>query len=130
MYQKITIIGNLGNDPEVRFMPDGTPVTGFSVATNRKWKNADGSAGEETVWFQVSAWGRLAETTNRHLSKGRQVYVEGRLTPDRATGGPRIWTAQRHAPCRLRNHRAGTDIPRRGWRACAPACLPRAVCGG
>ncbi len=79
-------------------MPDGTPVTSFSVATNRKWKNADGSPGEETVWFRVSAWRRLAETTNQYLSKGRQVFVEGRLTPDRATGGPRVWTANDGTP--------------------------------
>ncbi len=98
MYQKITIIGNLGGDPEMRYMPDGTPVTSFSVATNRRWKNSDGSQGEETVWFRVSAWRRLAETTNQYLSKGRQVFVEGRLTPDRATGGPRIWTANDGTP--------------------------------
>ncbi len=98
MYHKVTIIGNLGSDPEMRYMPDGTPVTSFSVATNRKWKNSDGSPGEETVWFRVSAWRRLAETTNQYLSKGRQVFIEGRLTPDRATGGPRIWTANDGTP--------------------------------
>jgi len=98
MYQKVTIIGNLGGDPEMRYMPDGTPVTSFSVATNRKWKNSDGSQGEETIWFRVSAWRRLAETTNQYLSKGRQVFVEGRLTADRATGGPRIWTANDGTP--------------------------------
>jgi single-strand DNA-binding protein len=92
MYQKVVIVGNLGNDPEMRYMPDGTPVTSFSVATNRRWTNQDGSAGEETCWFRVSAWGRQAETCNQYLSKGRQVLVEGRLTPDKNTGGPRIWT--------------------------------------
>jgi len=92
VYQKITIIGNLGRDPEMRYTQDGTPVTNFSVATNRRWTNQDGSQGEETIWFRVSAWRRLAETCNEYLQKGRQVFVEGRLRPDPATGGPRIWT--------------------------------------
>ena len=89
MYQKIIIIGNLGSDPEMRYMPDGTAVTSFSVATNRKW--GGDNPGEEVTWFRVSAWGRQAETCNQYLSKGRQVMVEGRLTPDRETGGPRLW---------------------------------------
>ena len=54
MYHTITVVGNLGRDPEMRYSPDGKPVTNFSVATNRKWTNADGTPGEETVWFQVS----------------------------------------------------------------------------
>ena len=94
MYQKIIIVGNLGRDPEMRYTPQGTPVTNFSVATNRKWTNADGTPGEETIWFRVSAWGRTAETCNQYLSKGRQVLVEGQLKPDPATGGPRVWTRQ------------------------------------
>ena len=93
-YQKVIIVGNLGRDPEMRYMPDGTPVTSFSVATNRKWTNTDGSQGEETVWFRVSVWRRQAETVAQYLTKGRQVMIEGRLTADKATGGPRIWTAQ------------------------------------
>jgi single-strand DNA-binding protein len=91
MYQKLIIVGNLGRDPEMRYTPDGTPVTTFSVATNRRWTNSDGSQGEETVWFRVSAWRRLAETCNQYLSKGRQVLIEGDLRPDPATGGPRVW---------------------------------------
>jgi single-strand DNA-binding protein len=94
MYQKIIIVGNLGRDPEMRYTPQGTPVTNFSVATNRRWTNPDGSPGEETIWFRISAWGKLGETCNQYLSKGRQVLVEGRLRPDPATGGPRIWTRQ------------------------------------
>ncbi len=92
MYQKVIIVGNLGRDPEMRYTSDGTPVTSFSVATNRRWTNADGSPGEETVWFRVSAWRRLAETCNQYLQKGRQVLIEGRMQPDPATGGPRVWT--------------------------------------
>ncbi|MCU0519426.1 MAG: single-stranded DNA-binding protein [Anaerolineae bacterium] len=97
-YQKVIIVGNLGRDPEMRYMPDGTPVTSFSVATNRKWTNTDGSQGEETVWFRVSVWRRQAETVAQYLTKGRQVMIEGRLTADKATGGPRIWTAQDGTP--------------------------------
>jgi single-strand DNA-binding protein len=92
MYQKIIIAGNLGRDPEMRYTPDGTPVTNFSVATNRKWNNPDGTQNEETVWFRVTAWRQLAELCNQYLTKGRQVLVEGRLNPDRETGGPRVYT--------------------------------------
>jgi single-strand DNA-binding protein len=93
-YQKIIIVGNLGRDPEMRYTPDGTPVTNFSVAVNRRWKNADGSQGEETTWFRVTAWRRQAEVAAEYLSKGRQVMVEGQMNPDKASGGPRVWTGQ------------------------------------
>ena len=91
-YQKLIIVGNLGASPEMRYTPSGTPVTNFSVATNRKWTNADGTPGEEVVWFRVAAWGRMAEVCNQYLTKGRQVLVEGTLTPDPETGAPRVWT--------------------------------------
>lgn len=91
MYHKITIVGNLGKDPQTRYTQDGTPVTSFSVATNRRWNKADGTQAEETVWFHVSAWRRLAEVCGEHLKKGRQVLVEGRLKPDPDTGGPRLY---------------------------------------
>ena len=95
MYQKIIVVGNLGRDPEMRYMPDGTAVTSFSVATSRRWTDrATGQPAEETTWFRVSVWGRQAETANEYLSKGRKVLVEGQITPDRNTGGPRLWTAQ------------------------------------
>ena len=97
-YQKLILVGNLGRDPEMRYMPDGTPVTSFNIATNRKWNNADGSKGEETTWFRVTAWRKTAEIAAQYLSKGRQVMVEGRLTPDRATGGTKIWTRQDGTP--------------------------------
>jgi len=98
MFHKVTIIGNLGGDPQMRYTQTGVPVTSFSVATNRRWTNQDGSQGEETVWFRVSAWRGLAETCNKYLSKGRQVYIEGRLNPDPQTGGPRIWTGNDGQP--------------------------------
>ncbi len=94
MYQKVTIVGNLGSDPEMRYTPSGQAVTNFSVATNRRWTNSDGQMQEETVWFRVSTWGKLAEVCNQYLAKGRQVFIEGRLTADRESGGPRVWQDQ------------------------------------
>lgn len=76
---KVMIIGHLGRDPEMRYTPNGRPVTSFSVATTRTWTSAEGERREETEWFNVVAWGNLAEICKAHLSKGQQVYVEGRL---------------------------------------------------
>ena len=76
---KVMIIGNVGREPEMRYTPSGRPVTSFSVATSRTWTAADGERREETEWFNVVAWGNLAEICKSHLSKGQQVYVEGRL---------------------------------------------------
>ncbi len=98
MYHKLIIVGNLGRDPEMRYTPDGTPVTTMNVATSRKWNNPDGSQGEETIWFRVTVWRRQAENVAQYLKKGSKVLVEGRLQPDKATGGPRIWTRQDGTP--------------------------------
>ena len=76
---KIIIIGNLGGEPEMRFAPNGRPVTSFSVATNHRYTTAEGEPKEETEWFTVVTWGKLAEQCNQFLNKGRLVYVEGRL---------------------------------------------------
>jgi single-strand DNA-binding protein len=76
---KVMIIGNLGRDPEMRYTPSGKPVTSFSLASSRTWVAADGERREETEWFNVVAWGNLAEICNQHLMKGQQVYIEGRL---------------------------------------------------
>jgi single-strand DNA-binding protein len=95
MYQKVIIIGNLGRDPEMRYMPDGTAVTNFSVATNRSWTDrASGEQRKETTWFRVSVWGRQAEATNEYLKQGSQVLVEGRMNSDPQTGGPRLFNRQ------------------------------------
>ena len=98
MYQKLLIIGRLGKDPEMRFTPNGQAVTSFSVATDRQYSDQAGKLVKETVWFRVSAWGKLAETCNNFLQKGKMVMVEGRLTVDAKTGGPRIWTGQDGTP--------------------------------
>jgi single-strand DNA-binding protein len=98
MYHTIIVVGNLGRDPEMRYTPSGQAVTNFSVATNRQYTASSGESVKETTWFRVSAWGRLAETTNQYLRKGSKVLVEGRMTPDQATGGPRIWNRQDGTP--------------------------------
>ena len=76
---KVMIIGVVGREPEMRYTPGGRPVTSFSVATSRSWTSADGERREETEWFNVVAWGALAEICKSHLTKDQQVYVEGRL---------------------------------------------------
>jgi single-strand DNA-binding protein len=94
MYHTIIIAGNLGRDPEMRYLPSGQAVCNFSVATNRQYTNSDGQQIKETTWFRISSWGRLAEICNQYLRQGSKVLVEGRLVSDPATGGPRIWTRQ------------------------------------
>jgi single-strand DNA-binding protein len=76
---KVMIIGNLGRDPEMRYTPSGRPVTTFSVATSRTWNTAEGEKRVETEWFNVVAWSSLAEICKQYLTKGQQVYIEGRL---------------------------------------------------
>ena len=76
---KVMIIGRLGREPEMRYTPSGRPVTNFSVATSRNWTTSDGERKVETEWFNVVAWGNLAEICKQYLNKGQQVYVEGRL---------------------------------------------------
>jgi single-strand DNA-binding protein len=94
MYHTIIIVGNLGKDPEMRYTPSGQAVTSFSVASNRKYTSSNGEQVNETIWFRISAWGKQAEICNQYLKKGSKVLVEGRLTPDKNTGGPRIWQKQ------------------------------------
>jgi single-strand DNA-binding protein len=76
---KVMIIGNLGRDPEMRYTPSGRPVTSFTMAVDRSWNSADGERRTETEWFNVVAWGNLAEICKQYLVKGQQVYIEGRL---------------------------------------------------
>lgn len=107
MYHKVVVIGNLGQDPEMRFTPSGTPVTTFSVATTTRiskernpecpegWRESfNGRAWELTTWWRVTAWRQLAETCNQFLSKGRTVYIEGEIKGTAVNGSqnPRVWT--------------------------------------
>ena len=76
---KVMLIGRLGQEPEMRYTPSGRPLTKLQVAVNRSWKSSDGEKKTETEWFNIIAWGKLAEICNQYLSKGQQVYIEGRL---------------------------------------------------
>lgn len=98
MYHTIIIVGNLGREPEMRYTPGGQAVTNFSVATNRQYQGTDGNMVKETIWFRISVWGKQAESCNTYLHKGSKVLIEGRLQPDPATGGPRIWNRQDGTP--------------------------------
>lgn len=93
MYHTIIIAGNVGKDPEMRYTPTGQAVTNFNVATNRQWTDDKGKH-NETIWFRVSTWGKQAEVCNQYIKKGSKVLIEGRLTPDKNTGGPRVWTGK------------------------------------
>ena len=79
MVNKVILVGNLGRDPEVRSTPSGQPVATFSIATNRKWRDRDGNRQEQTEWHNIVCWGRQAEVAGQYLTKGRQIFVEGRL---------------------------------------------------
>jgi single-strand DNA-binding protein len=98
MYHKVILVGNLGRDPEMRYTPNGKAVTSVSVATSEKWTGQDGEAQERTVWWRVSAFGKLAEICNEYLSTGQKVLVEGTINADPKTGNPHIWTGQDGEP--------------------------------
>jgi len=76
---KVLLIGRLGHDPEMRYTPSGKPLTKFRMASDRNWTTADGEKKSETEWFNIVAWGKLAEICNQYLKKGQQVYIEGRI---------------------------------------------------
>ena len=79
MLNKMLVIGNVGRDPEMRYTPSGSAVTSFSLAVNRRYTPPNGEPQEETEWFDITAWNRLAETCNNYVTRGMKVYVEGRL---------------------------------------------------
>lgn len=82
---KITLIGNLGRDPEMSYTPNGVAVTKFSIAVNRRMKTASGEKKQETDWYNITAWRQQAETCNTYLRKGNKVYIEGEIVPRRYT---------------------------------------------
>ena len=113
MFHKVVVIGNLGQDPEMRYTPSGTAVTNFSVATSTRvskqtnpecpdgWKESySGTSWELTTWFRVTAWRQLAELCNQYLAKGRTVYVEGEVNGTAVNGvqTPRVWTGNDGVP--------------------------------
>ena len=103
MYQHTVVVGHLGKDPEMRYLPSGDPVVRFSVATTRKWTTRDGQPGEKTTWFSVDVFGRQAENCNQYLRKGSLVLVEGEIDA-------RAYTAQDGTP------RASLDLRARNVR--------------
>jgi single-strand DNA-binding protein len=98
-FNKIIVVGNLGRDPELRYTPQGTPVCSFTVATNEKRKDRAGEMQDFTTWFRVTLWGRQAETASQYLTKGRPIYVEGRLRLEEWTDkdGKQRYTLEVHA---------------------------------
>jgi single-strand DNA-binding protein len=86
MFHKLTIVGNLGKDPEMRYTPKGTAVTSFSVAVSEGFGD-----NKETIWFNVSVWGNRAEACKEYLKKGQQVVIDGKIKPDKDTGSPRTF---------------------------------------
>lgn len=96
MINKVILIGNLGRDPEVRSTPSGQPVANFTLATSRRWRDKNGQKQEQTEWHQVVVWGKQAEVAGQYLTKGKQIYLEGRLQTrswdDRQTGEKRYRT--------------------------------------
>jgi single-strand DNA-binding protein len=98
-FNKIILIGNLGRDPELRYTPQGTPVCSFTLATNEKRKDRSGEVQDLTTWFRITLWGRQAESASQYLSKGRPVYIEGRLRVEEWTDrdGRQRYTLEVHA---------------------------------
>lgn len=94
MYHKVILVGNLGRDPEMRYLGSGSPVTNFSMATSEKWTGQDGTPQERTIWWRVSVFGKSGEACNEYLKKGSKVLVEGRMNADPKTGNPRMFQRQ------------------------------------
>jgi single-strand DNA-binding protein len=122
---KVIIVGNLGRDPETRYLPSGEAVTNISVATTDKWKDkASGEMKEATEWHRVSFFGRLAEIAGEYLKKGSQVYVEGSLRTrkwqDKETGKDRYSTEIRGDVMQMLGSRSGSGEPRAEREPAAP----------
>jgi len=98
-FNKIILVGNLGRDPELRYTPQGTPVCSFTMATNERRRDKSGEFQDQTTWFRVTLWGRQAETASQYLTKGRPVYIEGRLRIEEWTDrdGKQRYTLEVHA---------------------------------
>jgi len=96
MVNKVILVGNLGRDPEIRSTPSGQSVASFTLATNRRWRDRDGNRQEQTEWHKIVCWGKQAEIAGEYLTKGKQIYVEGRLQTssweDRESGQKRYKT--------------------------------------
>jgi single-strand DNA-binding protein len=129
---KVMIIGRLGADPETRFTASGSPVTTFRVAVGRQWRDNSGEAHEETEWFSVVAWNKLAEVCSQYLTKGARVYLEGRLQT-------RSWEDQQSGQTRYKTEMIANDLiildgregrPGRDDDSGPPRAAPRQQRGG
>lgn len=94
MYAKLVGIGYLGKEPEMRYSAAGVAITSFPVATKHTFTNKEGEKIEQTTWWRISTFGKMAETCNQYLHKGSLIAFEGRLMPDPDTGSPKIWTSK------------------------------------
>src|SRR6266511_1542094 len=119
-FNKVILVGNLGRDPELRYTPQGTPVCNFTMATNERRKDKTGEMQDHTTWFRINLWGRQAETASQYLTKGRSIYIEGRLRVEEWTDrdGKQRYTLEVHA----------TDMQFIGGRAEEPL-VSKAVVG-
>jgi single-strand DNA-binding protein len=126
MFHTVIIVGNVGRDAEMRYTPSGQAVASFSVATNRQYTASNGEQVKETIWFRISAWGKQAEVCNQYVKKGMKVLVEGRLTADQGTGGPRIWSGNDGTPRASFEVTAGTVrfLSSRGEHDSTPSSAP------
>lgn len=93
MYQKLMIIGYVGRDPELKYLPSGKAICNFSVATSERRFDADGNASDRTTWWRVTAWGKTAEAVEKYVKKGSKVLVDGKMNPD-TNGNPRVFQKQ------------------------------------
>ncbi len=100
---KVMLIGRVGADPEMRYTASGSPVTTFRLAVGRQWRDNAGEIHDETEWFNIVAWNRLAETCNQYLTRGARVYVEGRLQT-------RSWEDQQSGQTRYRTEVIASDL--------------------
>ena len=128
---KVIVVGNLGRDPETRYMPDGAAITNVSVATSFQWNDkASGEKKEETEWHRVVFRGKLAEVAGEYLKKGSQVYVEGRLRTRKwqdKEGQDKYTTEIMATEMKMLGSRAGAGEPREAARVEPKAAEPRAA---
>lgn len=132
---KVILLGNLGRDPEVRYLPSGDPVANITIATSSRYKNKAGEMVEETEWHRVTFFGRLAEIASQYLKKGRPVYVEGRIKTNKYTdknGVERYSTDVIASEMQLLGGREGMGEPSQGdddgaYNRQAPSARPAAA---
>ena len=89
---KIMLIGNVGNDPDVRTTSSGTPMANMSLAITRKWKDGSGEQTEKTEWHRLTVWGKLVDVVERYVKKGDRLYIEGRIEYSESDGQKKYWT--------------------------------------